>query len=230
VAATSPVPPFSSSRTPAGKPLAIAPDAPNDSIVPSVTLQLAASAGTCLIAGLFLPCPASGAVVGVMTTVVGDKFGPKRSAMLWPAVAGAGVQAIGVAATVVAYYGLLLWPLSSGRSPNSTDIGIAIGSLFVGSALTLGATVVVPTIVYHVTAVPKEAGDTGEGMPDALTPRKLRPPTPDNIVPMPPPAVPPPALPPPALPAQQTPPESPPTPLPSTTMPPPLLQDPASGE
>jgi hypothetical protein len=102
-----------------------------------------------------------GAAVGYVTTWIGDAFGGRRAAAVWPVVAAVVPLAIGAIGVAV---------LNAGQSFDVTrDVNLTAPAAVVACA-SLASAVALPVVAYGVVAEEKHEGDTGAGAPGFLAP------------------------------------------------------------
>lgn len=199
-------PPRSKEATPPTKPPQ--PDAKHDEKqgldpLPTALLQIATGAGACCVscAIALAPIYALGLIpvvgfylgdvfetlfigtgVGAAEGLVGDAFGQQRAAIAWPIAGAVGTFAVIIAASII--YNLVFPPaMVAQNDPQFEQKLVAYAATQISiSAATSVVVVVVPTVVYALTAVDKKPGDTGQGMPGIFAPANPSPPTAKRIV------------------------------------------------
>ncbi len=145
------------------------------SVVPVLGLELVPVVGTYI--GGVVSDVIVGTFVGVSEGVAGDMFGQQRAALLWPVLTATGVLVVGSAAGTA----VNLVSVASGINPpdptDQTSINryyaqagpFVIANLAI-SCGTLAGALVLPAVVYGLTAVDKKPGDLGQGFPGFATP------------------------------------------------------------
>jgi hypothetical protein len=162
-------------------------------------VQLASGAGACCVGGCltlplsigfafvpvvgpFLATAAGavieGALIGGVDTWVGDRFGRQRAAMIWPMLAASGSLLVG---GLAANFFALATTGSAGSQPTLTNGLSGSGTPAVPvvpvaiSYAGLAAALVLPVVVYALTATDKGPGDEGQGLPGILSPAEPMP-------------------------------------------------------
>ncbi|MDP2344452.1 MAG: hypothetical protein Q8O67_26075 [Deltaproteobacteria bacterium] len=151
--------------------------------LPAAGAQLAAGTGACCISccvaipfafvpiiGGTLGNIVSGIVIGGAETFVGDAISQKRGAMAWPILASSGI----LAGTGLINIGLTFALGLANVTPDPSDPAAYLGQLAIPLGVNVGGTLLaigVPVLIYHLTAVEKEPGDTGGfGVPGFFAP------------------------------------------------------------
>ena len=185
------VPPLPPPPPPAARPSRVLPppervDGLND--VATGAVQMAAGAGACCLGScvaaplVFVPVVGpvlatvvtpviAGAAAGGAEVVVGDAVGNKRGALLVPVLTSVGLLAVGTAGGIV-YRALV--PPTPETTVRVAELGGAAelrvgGDVLISTVFTIAA-VVVAAIIYQTTAVEKEPGDRGDGLPGLVEP------------------------------------------------------------
>ncbi|MFZ9887858.1 MAG: hypothetical protein ACO3JL_10175 [Myxococcota bacterium] len=167
-------------------------------------VQLASGAGACCVGacltlplsigfafvpvvGPFLATAAGavieGALIGGVDTWVGDRFGRQRAAMIWPMLAASGSLLVG---GLAANFFALATTGSAGSQftlTNTNGLSVNLNNLndadpVVTTAISyagLAAALVLPVVVYALTATDKGPGDEGQGLPGILSPAEPMP-------------------------------------------------------
>lgn len=144
--------------------------------------QIAAGAGACCVGsvialplslipvvGPFVGEAVAGALIGGTEAVVGDVVSKKRAGLLLPLGVGAAISVGGVV-------GATIWDASVPAADNvlaSAPVGDSTVVVTKSVFITAGATVlavVVPAVIWQLTADDKAAGDDGGGLPGLLGP------------------------------------------------------------
>lgn len=159
------------------------------------TLAICSAVGYVPIIGWYCLGPLSllltPALVGVVTTSVGDLAGQTRGAILWPVLGAYAAELGGTLLTVAAATGTFV-ALGGGTlalfgdRPDLENLGHFITALLTtysaaavvalaGSVLTLVATVITPVVIYAMMSDFKQPGDEEFRFPGLLTPAHAEP-------------------------------------------------------
>ena len=121
----------------------------------------------------------TGAVIGGSEGAIGDIMGQERAPMIWPVLASVGILAVGSAGSIVVDVvqdakGIVRPdPLTAPQAAVNAYLAQNAGYVATSAAFGIGsivAAIVVPALVYGAAAVPKKAGDEGQGYPGFLEP------------------------------------------------------------
>lgn len=120
----------------------------------------------------------TGAFIGATEGFVGDSFGQQRSALLWPVATSAGilvaVNVVTIAIGMIASVNGVTPPTNPADPAAATTYLAQAGPYALANGVIslagTAAAIVVPVLVYGVTAVDKKPGDTGQGLPGLTSP------------------------------------------------------------